>query len=448
MEEFVTKVEPLYYTRNYCEENIYRLIRDCLSTQQAVNSTVVFISGKTTDYVPFFCQRSASDRNAPVYWDYHVILVSRICNGPQPFVVVFDLDSALAETRGSAIPFAIYVAMTFYNAGSDPMARSLSTYRIREAPRSFRVIPGMEYLRNFSSDRSHMRKGDAQRMDEEWISPPPPYPPIINEDGLTNTFARYRDFTSRDCELLPIYGRIVDQATFLRKFDMPCVEELVSHPTLGQLPDAGDQGKFKRRRWPPVIDPNAGLQDLQNITRIRSDGQYIVLVCTDCKADRFSNLAHFNEHCRTAHGKEYEDDDERDMACGRVVEKDSSDWNSAEDQQKSQDSPVAFKTIEDLQNIIRLRSDGQYVALVCATCETDLFYDMDDFNHHCRTVHGKKFKDDHEREWTCGRVIDRDVRYWDATEDQESPDAPCIKTSSFASALPGGRSSLKRMKHE
>jgi hypothetical protein len=94
---------------------------------------------------------------------------------------VFDLDSALAECRGSAVPFDVYIAMTLYNAGcTDPMARRLSAYRIREAPRSFRVIPAMEYLRNFASDRSHMRRKNSQEMDE-WLSPPPPYPPIVNE---------------------------------------------------------------------------------------------------------------------------------------------------------------------------------------------------------------------------------------------------------------------------
>src|SRR5947199_2799424 len=88
--------------------------------------------------------------------DYHVILVSRICTGEKPSVVVFDLDSSLTVNRGSAVPFDIYVAMTLYNAGcTDPLARRHSAYRIREAPRSFRVIPAVEYLRNFASDRSH-----------------------------------------------------------------------------------------------------------------------------------------------------------------------------------------------------------------------------------------------------------------------------------------------------
>ena len=96
-------------------------------------------------------------------------------------MVVFDLDSDLVEKRGLAVPFDTYVAMTFYNAGcADPMARRLSSYRIREAPRSFRVIPAMEYLRNFASDRSHMRGKGIQERDE-WFAAPPPYPPIVND---------------------------------------------------------------------------------------------------------------------------------------------------------------------------------------------------------------------------------------------------------------------------
>jgi hypothetical protein len=107
--------------------------------------------------------------------------VSRICTGAVPSAVVFDLDSSLVEKRGSAIPFDTYVAMTLYNAGcTDPMAQRLSAYRIREAPRSYRVVPAMEYLRNFASDRSHMRRKDIQGRDE-WLATPPPYPPSVND---------------------------------------------------------------------------------------------------------------------------------------------------------------------------------------------------------------------------------------------------------------------------
>ena len=113
--------------------------------------------------------------------DYHVILVSSICTGAEPSIVVFDLDSTLVEKRGSSVPFDTYAAMTLYNAGcNDPMARELSSYYIREAPRSFRVIPAVEYLRNFASDRSHMCRKDGQGRDE-WLAAPPPYPPIIND---------------------------------------------------------------------------------------------------------------------------------------------------------------------------------------------------------------------------------------------------------------------------
>jgi hypothetical protein len=39
--------------------------------------------------------------------------------------------------------------------------------------RKFRVIPALEFLQNFASDRSHMKKANG-----EWIKNPPAYPPI------------------------------------------------------------------------------------------------------------------------------------------------------------------------------------------------------------------------------------------------------------------------------
>jgi hypothetical protein len=172
--------------------------------------------------------------------------------------------------------------------------------------------------------------------------------------GHSNTFPCYRDFKSKDCEANPVFGRIIDQLAFLKKFDMPGAEEFENLPSLAQsnsfeslrLPpsDNTDQGKCKRKRW-PLIDRNPGCLTgggLQNkpqsippekgLIRLCSDGQHIVLVCSYCKADRFSDPADFDEHCRVVHAKEYENENERDMACGQIVQKGSSGWVISQDQ--------------------------------------------------------------------------------------------------------------------
>jgi hypothetical protein len=47
--------------------------------------------------------------------------------------------------------------------------------------RKFKVIKEEEFVKNFSSDRSHMKKNG------EWLAPPPSYPPIVLEGMYTAT---------------------------------------------------------------------------------------------------------------------------------------------------------------------------------------------------------------------------------------------------------------------
>lgn len=41
--------------------------------------------------------------------------------------------------------------------------------------RYFRIVEAKKFVAEFSSDRGHMLEGD------HWMSPPPTYPPILNE---------------------------------------------------------------------------------------------------------------------------------------------------------------------------------------------------------------------------------------------------------------------------
>ncbi|KAH0562372.1 hypothetical protein GP486_002938 [Trichoglossum hirsutum] len=236
------------------------------------------------------------------------------------------------------------------------MARGLSTSRIRGAPRSFRVIPAMEYLRNFSSDRSHMRKANSQGKDE-WASPPPPYPPIINENsfpnvlfsgtaGDSNTFPYYRDFKSKDCEADPMFGRIIDQPAFLKKFGIPSDEGFMdlklTQPTRYGSRRLALATTTDEERRESQSSPNPDLQNKpqsvppeRELTKLRSDDQNLMLICQDCGISRFSDLAQFNEHCRTKHNNASEDDDEQDMSYVRITRRGSSGQVTTQDQEFS-----------------------------------------------------------------------------------------------------------------
>lgn len=79
----------------YCEENVWRLAYRKLQSKDAVSKDyfVVFISNPLK-CVPMFHQLAVADPTKPVYWDYHVILISR-SKGDNSSVEVFDMDSHL-----------------------------------------------------------------------------------------------------------------------------------------------------------------------------------------------------------------------------------------------------------------------------------------------------------------------------------------------------------------
>ncbi|KAH0484393.1 MAG: hypothetical protein KVP17_004764 [Porospora cf. gigantea B] len=90
-----------------------------------------------------------------VVWDYHVVLVDARDG------VVHDFSTSL----GTPLPFAVYFEASFPPTTQD---------------RLFNVVPGAEYVKSFSSDRSHMRDNQGN-----YISRPPEWDPIWNgEDSL------------------------------------------------------------------------------------------------------------------------------------------------------------------------------------------------------------------------------------------------------------------------
>ncbi len=89
--------------------------------------------------------------------------------------MVWDLDTLI----GFPVPVEHYLQEAFRD----------SNIERREYAPLFRVIDADEYVKTFSSDRSHMRKPF-----EEWIAPPPPWPAIMQKD--VSTFAKFIDVHS------------------------------------------------------------------------------------------------------------------------------------------------------------------------------------------------------------------------------------------------------------
>ena len=214
----------------YCEENVWRLAyRRSLSSKHNKHPDsmdyVVFISNPIKQ-TPFYHQKAAmeheSDRDKVVVWDYHVILVhvhhkhavrqpqsstnlyatdivnnneidknnnndndSNEPSSPRLVCQVFDMDSTLPYPCS----LAMYLAATFRTHSID-YTNDIVCQRYKPW---FRVVPALDFLRNFYSDRSHMYDFSRQC----WSAPPPPYLCIMN--GYQNLdFAKARTTFSFD----------------------------------------------------------------------------------------------------------------------------------------------------------------------------------------------------------------------------------------------------------
>ena len=146
------------YQQYYCEENIWYLCQE--PRFNALDKRIVFISNDTRRCL-FRYQRICKLPERPVWWDYHVILM---CD--QKSWMVWDLDTML----GLPITASDYFKETF-----GEMKAIEELY-----PPRFRIVDAAEFVRTFSSDRSHMLSPNGA-----WIAPPPMWSPIINGDRNT-----------------------------------------------------------------------------------------------------------------------------------------------------------------------------------------------------------------------------------------------------------------------
>ncbi|MGB5831757.1 MAG: hypothetical protein WBG92_07175 [Thiohalocapsa sp.] len=147
------------YQPFYCEENAWWLCGE--SKLSADNARVLFVFNRL-GHCPFAAQRAAPP-NRIVCWDYHVVLLDCNCR-------IWDLDTRL----GLPLPALDWLA------GSFPFIAQLPP----DLSPLFRMIPCLDYRRDFASDRSHMREHNGR-----WHRPPPPWPPI----GEGMNLSHYRD---------------------------------------------------------------------------------------------------------------------------------------------------------------------------------------------------------------------------------------------------------------
>eukprot|EP00775_Hariotina_reticulata_P000928 gene928-biopygen1934 len=195
------------YTANYCEENVYHLLKQLL------------LNGK--DPGQLLCC-FISNRNETVI----------VLEHEAPSVLVWDLDTTL--------PFP---------ASFEQYALQALQTQLQLQPafqRFYRLISAVAYLQHFASDRSHMREADGS-----WMAAPPAYPCIQAADGCSNNLHCYREMS--DCSLSAAvqgrgwqavhnraasdnFGIVIDEARLLW-----CLEQHMGLENDKQLDELGEE---------------------------------------------------------------------------------------------------------------------------------------------------------------------------------------------------------------
>ena len=180
------------YTAFYPEENVWHLCQKLqdLDFKDGVEAYVVFISNdrKLVSLTGNGTGSTYGEICTNIF-DYHTIL---LVNSSTDYCLVYDLDCQVHYP----VPFADYCQLTF---------------KVKEGPVSptFRMVPFLDYLKNFASDRSHMVK------DGNFIKPPPTDKCIETKTSKMNL----QDFTSMDSKIG--FGSILNLQEFERKFKSP-----------------------------------------------------------------------------------------------------------------------------------------------------------------------------------------------------------------------------------
>lgn len=172
--------EPYLYHASYCEENIWHLCQH----HEFAQSQVIVIAAQAECF-PMLYQRAARSAQEPLLWDYHVVLLWQ--NNSLNYLLDFD-------TRlGFCTPLEEYMQQSFL---ADKLLYP-------EYIPLFRLISAQEYVRYLKSDRRHMQ------TPEGWLAPPPPWPPISENESNLHQFTNTADHS---------YGKVLSAATLLETF--------------------------------------------------------------------------------------------------------------------------------------------------------------------------------------------------------------------------------------
>lgn len=174
----ILKREDFLYQSCYCEENIWHLCQN----EQLNNSYVIFVASKG-GFFPMLNQQAGNHLTIPIFWDYHVIL---LVLGEKNQIVDFD----------TTLPFCVDIDTYFSRSFIDN-----NLLAIEETP-FFRALPSAEFIRLFSSDRSHMKTATG------WSAAPPNWPLIGNMDS--NLF-EFIDMTNNNIGEVYNYDELLER---------------------------------------------------------------------------------------------------------------------------------------------------------------------------------------------------------------------------------------------
>ncbi|CAH2058476.1 unnamed protein product [Thlaspi arvense] len=173
------------HTPYYCEENVYLLCKT-LCENGVADATgsdlfVVFISNEKKQASMSLFHFGIRKLVAELMGLYCGIIMSSASrkkeSDSEP--LVWDLDSTLPFPS----PLTSYVTETI----------QLSFQLFAEYQRFFRIVHAPLFFKHFASDRRHMKEPDGT-----WTAQPPPYQPIVAQDGILHNLSEYITMSGAD----------------------------------------------------------------------------------------------------------------------------------------------------------------------------------------------------------------------------------------------------------